>query len=160
MDSRAALKLGLETAQMVAMAYLGDMTDEELMMRPHVSCNHVNWQVGHLIAAEHEMMSNIAPGAMPDVPEGFAAKYSKEAAASDDPSAFATKEELMAACKSQREGTLAVLENLTDSQLDEESGVHFAPTKASIVNMQSAHWLMHCGQWVIVRRMASKPVVI
>ena len=35
-----------------------------------------------------------------------------------------------------------------------------APTLGALYLMQGGHWLMHCGQWVIVRRQLGKPVVI
>ncbi|RMF39188.1 MAG: DinB family protein [Planctomycetota bacterium] len=160
MNGIAVLELALGTSDMVAMAYLSDLSDAELMMRPHPQCNHVNWQVGHLISAEHEMMKSVAAEKMPPLPDGFAEKYSKEHARSDDPAEFATKEELMAAYRVQREGTLSYLRGLNEDDLDKETGIHYAPTVAALINMQAAHWLMHCGQWVVVRRQAGKPVVI
>ncbi len=159
MDAIAAIKNSLATAEMVGMAYLDDLGNDELMMRPHPECNHLNWQVGHLIAAENQMMSQIADS-MPPLPDGFADKYDKETAANNDASAFANKEELMAAYKTQREGTMAVLAQMTAEELDQETGVDFAPTKGALLMMQGAHWLMHCGQWVAVRRMTGKPVKI
>lgn len=160
MDAVNAIKNSLSMAQMVGMAYLGDLSDEELMQRPHAKCNHLNWQVGHLIASEYQMMSQIAGDSMPALPEGFAEKYTKEAASSDDPSQFATKAELMAAYETTRAATLAELEKVTAEQLDEETGIDYAPTKGDLFAMQGAHWMMHCGQWVVVRRETDKPVVI
>lgn len=159
MDAIAAIKNSLATAEMVGMAYLEDLGNEELMMRPHPECNHLNWQIGHLIAAENQMISQISDS-MPALPDGFADKYAKETAANNDASAFASKEELMAAYKAQREGTMAILEQTTAEELDQESGVDYAPTKGALFLMQGAHWMMHCGQWVAVRRMTGKPVKI
>ncbi len=51
MDSREAMKLSINMADFVAMGYLADLTDEDFMRRPHPGCNHINWQVGHLVAA-------------------------------------------------------------------------------------------------------------
>ena len=94
------------------------------------------------------------------MPPGFAEKYAKETAASDDPRHFASKDELLQAYQAQRAGTLAILERTSQEELDAETGIHYAPTKAAVFGMQAAHWLMHCGQWVIVRRNNGKPVVI
>ncbi len=160
MNGVAVLELALSTSEMVTMAYLSDLSDTELMMRPHPKCNHLNWQIGHLISSEHEMMKTVAAEKMPPLPDGFAEKYSKEHAASDDPAEFATKEELMAAYRAQRDGTLSILRGMADDDLDRETGIHYAPTVGALINMQSAHWLMHCGQWVVVRRETGKPVVI
>ena len=160
MDAIAAIKGCLDTADMVGMSYLSDLSDAELMQRPHPKCNHINWQVGHLISAEHEMVSKIADAPMPELPAGFADKYSKEAAASDDPNDFATKDELLQAYKAQREATIRVLQGLCEDDLDKPTGIEYAPTIGSMLSLQGAHWLMHCGQWVIIRRSADKPVVI
>jgi hypothetical protein len=160
MNAIGAIRGSLEMADMVGMAYLGDLSDAEFMQRPHPQCNHINWQVGHLISSEHSMLEAIAPGAMPALPAGFAEKYTKDTATSDDPSQFASKDELMQAYKAQRAATLAVLEATPESDLDAETGIHYAPTKGALLGMQGAHWLMHCGQWVIVRRNNGKPVVI
>ncbi len=159
MDAIGAIKGSLETSEMVCMAYLGDLSDAELMQRPHAGCNHLNWQVGHLIASEHEMMSQIAGDAVPALPDGFAEKYTKEAAASDDASQFASKDELMSAYKTMRAATMQLLEQSDPADLDAETGVDYAPTKGAMFSMQGDHWLMHCGQWVIVRRQAEKPIV-
>ncbi len=160
MDAKTAIKGSLATAEMVAMAYVGDLSDAELMQRPHPECNHINWQIGHLIASEHAMISGVAPGAMPDLPAGFADKYTKDSAKSDDASQFASKEELMAAYQAQRAATLAALDKQTADDFDKPSGVDYAPTVGAMFAMQGAHWLMHCGQWVIIRRLNGKPVVI
>ncbi len=158
MDAQASLTNLLAMGDMIGLAYLGDLSDAELMQRPHPKCNHLNWQVGHLIASENALMSKIAP--MPELPAGFAEKYSKEAAVSDDASRFATKDELLATHKAQRAGTLAALSKLSAEQLDEPTGIDYAPTKGALVAMQGCHWLMHCGQWVVVRRENDKPVLI
>ena len=97
---------------------------------------------------------------MPELPAGFAEKYSKESAASDDSSQFASKDELLQAYRTQRDGTLAVLAKQSDSDLDVATGVSYAPTVGDLLRMQAEHWLMHCGQWVIIRRNNGKPVVI
>lgn len=65
MDSREAIKLSIGTADFVAMGYLADLTDQDLMLRPHPGCNHINWQIGHLVAAEHDLIEKVASGAMP-----------------------------------------------------------------------------------------------
>jgi hypothetical protein len=160
MNSRDAIKIGIDMADYVCMSYLNDLSDAELMHRPHPSCNHINWQIGHLVTSEHEMMASFPEAKMPPLPEGFAAKYHRDAATSDDPSKFATKSELMAAYKAQREATLKFLESVTDSDLDKPTGVDYAPTLGAMFSIQGDHWLMHCGQWVIVRRNLGKPVVI
>ncbi len=160
MDARTAIHDALAMADMVSMAYLADLSDAELMQRPHPECKHINWQLGHLIASEHEMM-NHAPGlSMPALPEGFTDRYSKENASVDDPAVFATKDELLAAYRVQRAATLAALEQATPQDFDQPTGLSYAPTVGALFAMQGAHWMMHCGQWVPVRRNCGKPITI
>ena len=160
MDSKEAIKIAIDTGDMVCMAYVSDLSDDELMLRPHPECNHLNWQLGHLIASEHGMIESVVPGSMPALPAGFAEKYSRETAKENDPSKFASKAVLMETYKAQRAATLAALATMTDEKLAKATGVDYAPTVASMFSMQGGHWLMHCGQWVVVRRSLGKPVVI
>ena len=75
MNANEAIKSALDTAEMISMAYLEDLTDEEMMVRPIDGCNHIKWQVGHLIASENKMINSCCPGTMPDLPAGFADRY-------------------------------------------------------------------------------------
>lgn len=159
MDSRAAIKLAIDTAEMISMAYLQDLTDEQFMLRPHPGCNHINWQVGHLISSEHNLGNQAVPESMPPLPAGFAEKYSKETATSDVPATFARKEELLRVHQEQRAATLAALSKVSDSDLDKPTGLDYAPTVGAILSLQGSHWMMHAGQWVIVRRSLGLPAL-
>ena len=160
MKATDALKLGIDMGKMIATSYLEDMTDDELMKRPCDGGNHIKWQLGHLISSEHQMIEAIAPGTSPSLPEGFAEKYKKETASSDDPGDFHSKEELMSLFEGQRAATLTALENSTDEDLAKpgpEAMQAFAPTVAAIFSMQGSHWEMHAGQWAIIRRQLGRP---
>lgn len=160
MQTRDVIKIELGTAEFVALKYLEDLSDADLMCRPHPQCNHVNWQIGHLVASEFEMMDKFAPGGMPPLPERFAARYDRATQGSDDQSQFATKDELLTAYRTQREATLKALDQVEQEDFDQATGISYAPTLGSLYLMQGGHWLMHCGQWVVVRRQLGKPVVI
>ena len=160
MQVRDAIKCGIDSSELVVNAYLDDLNDAELLERPHPQCNHINWQVGHLIASEHGMLNSLVPGGMPPLPEKIAKYYTKENSGSDNPSDFATKAELMASHRVQRDATLKSLSEVSDGDWGKETGLSYAPTLSTLYTMIGAHWLMHCGQWVIVRRQLGKPVVI
>lgn len=160
MNAKDALRIGLEMSEHVCLAYLGDLTDEDMLRRPHRESNHINWQVGHLICSENLIVGKIAAVPMPELPEHFLRAYTKATAQVDVCSDFLRKDDLLAAYRSQRAGTLDVLDALSEDALDEPTGIEYAPTKAAVINMQGGHWLMHCGQWVIVRRELGKPIVI
>ena len=121
MNAAEAIRLGIDSGNMVSMSYLGDLSNEEFLHRPHPGCNPITWQIGHLIASEHQMIEGVVPGSMPDLPEGFADKYTKETAASDDASSFHTKEELLALCETTRAATLAALATQSDEDLEKPS---------------------------------------
>lgn len=162
MNAREALKASFPQAEMICNAYLGDLTDEELLARPVPGVNHIAWQMGHLIAAENGMIEQVCPGSMPALPEGFKQKHSKETAGSDDPSAFCTKDEYMKLAAEQRAATLKALDSLSDEDLDKpapESLQRLGPNVAGIFSMQPVHWLMHAGQWAVTRRKLGRPAL-
>lgn len=163
MDIRDALKANYQTANMVTGAYLGDLSDEESMKRPHAGCNHVNWQVGHIIASENMMANACVAGAVPALPEGFAEKYSKESAASDDASAFVPHSELMKIKSAQGEAVLKMIEGMSDTDFDKpapEAMQGYAANLGAVANMIGSHWMMHAGQWVVVRRELGREIAI
>ena len=157
MTVKDALKLAIDSGNMVAMGYLGDLTDAELFHRPFPGCNHINWQVGHLIQSEHDLTEKASPGSMKPLPSGFAEKYTPETSRSDDPRDFCSKDELLRAAAEQRASTLAALANIDEAKLDLPTGVEYAPTIGALFSLQGSHWLMHAGQWAVIRRQLGRP---
>ena len=156
MNARDAIKLSIDMGKMISLGYLSDLTDEEMMKRPCTGCNHIIWQVGHLIGSEHQMIENVAPGIMPELPAGFADKYTSETSKSDNPGDFHTKAQLMELFEKVRAATMAALEKMSDADFDKPTGVEYAPTVGSIFEIQGSHWLMHSGQWAVVRRQCGR----
>lgn len=163
MNANDAIKMNIKCADMVCGAYLGDLTNEEAMKRPHADCNHINWQLGHLIKADYDMCTGCIPDSLPALPEGFADKYTKETASSDNASDFIPKDELMGIFQNQRKAITDVLAGLSEEQLAgpaPESMQSYAPTVAAAFSMIGSHWLMHAGQWVVVRRELGREIMI
>ena len=155
MDTKTAIKSAIDTAKMVSTSYLGDLTDDDMMHRPATGCNHIKWQVGHLIVSENAMISQCLPGSMPALPAGFAARYTKETSGSDNPEDFDSKESLLLLYEDQRAGTLAALESIDVDDLNNEGPEpirSYCPTVGAAFLMQDGHWMMHAGQWAVVRR--------
>jgi hypothetical protein len=160
MDAKGAIKALLRSADVVWNGYVGDLKDEELFVRPVPGCNHIAWQLGHLIEGEHGMMSALASGQMPPLPPGFAERHAKEAARSDDPKQFFTKEVYLKAAAEQRSGTLKIIDSLSESDLDKDAPENvraYAPKVVDLLNLQGLHWLMHAGQWAVIRRKLGRP---
>jgi len=160
MNTAAGIRLSIDMGYLITTSYLSDLSDADLMHRPHAECNHIKWQMGHLIMSEHQMVADAVPGFMPALPEGFAARYTKETASSDDPAAFDSRDELMRVFEEQRAGTLTALATLSDADFDQPSPEHmrsYAPTLGAMFSLQGSHWVMHAGQWAVIRRQLGHP---
>lgn len=157
MNVKDALKLAIDSSNMISMGYLEDLSDQELFHRPAKEANHINWQLGHLIASENVMGNQAIPNSMPPLPAGFAEKYTKETSKSDDPKKFCTKAELLAEFKKQRAAVYAALAKVSEADLDKPTGVDYAKTVGAMFNLHGGHWLMHAGQWAVIRRQLGRP---
>lgn len=162
MTAKEAIKGTIQMAQMISDAYLADLKDEDLGLRPAPGVNTIGWQLGHLIASEHKMVSALGVQ-MPELPAGFADAHDKEAAAADDAKPFASKAEYLALMKKMRDATLAALDAAAESDLDQpgpEEMRAYIPTVGAGYNMIGVHVLMHVGQFVLLRRKLGKPIAI
>ncbi len=160
MDAREAIKLNLNLAEFIALGYLEDLSEDELFHRPADGANHIIWQVGHLVTEEHEALEKLFPGTMPALPLGLVERYHKAQAAVDDRSAFDSIDVLMAAYRNVRAKTLELLAGQSDRDLDRitpESMRSYAPTVGAAFSMLGTHWVMHAGQWAVIRRQCGRP---
>jgi DinB superfamily len=162
MNTREAIRLNIDCAHMICQGYLADLTDAELLVRPVPGANHIAWQLGHLLVSERNMVEDVCPGSMPALPAGFAEKYTSETASLDAPTAFHTKSVYMDLYERLRSGTLQALEKLTDADLDKpvpEKMREYVKSVGDLFSLQGTHWVMHGGQWAIVRRkLGRKPL--
>ncbi|HMO15021.1 MAG TPA: DinB family protein [Pirellulaceae bacterium] len=162
MDAKSVIRLNLETAQMISLGYLSDLSDKEMLHRPDPSCNHINWQFGHLLINDHKMIEGCLAGSLQQLPATFMAKYAKELARSDNPSDFETKAVLLDMYHVQRQGIRDALEKVPADDLDKpgpEMMRSYAPTIGAAFTMVGLHWLMHAGQWAVIRRqLGRKPM--
>jgi len=163
MNAQDAITATLQTSSMILNSYLGDMSDADLMCRPSKGCNHIAWQLGHLIASECSLLDSICPGAAAELPAGFAEKHSKETCGIDDASKFCTKAEYLDLFEKVHAATLVALQKTSAADLDAESPEKMRqmfPTVGNIFVLIATHGMMHAGQLVPVRRELGKPVVI
>ncbi len=163
MHAKDSIRTSVETADYISKAYLEDLTDDELMHRPHPKCNHIKWQLGHLIASDHKMVNGCCPGALPALPAGFAEQYAREKTGSDVPGDFHSKSELMELLSGQRAAIFAKLAELSDVELNAASPEEiraYAPNFGAAFGMVALHWTMHAGQWAVIRRQLGREPVI
>jgi hypothetical protein len=147
--------------QQVLSAYLSDMSDEELMVRPVPEANHAAWQLGHLVSSEHKMLAD-AGYDMPGLPDGFVEAYTPETSKSDNRGGFHKKQDYVDLMAQQRAATLAALEATNDADLDKPSPEpmrDYAPTIGVVFNLIGIHLMMHAAQFVPVRRKLGKAVL-
>jgi hypothetical protein len=158
--AKDVIRLNLSAADYMLKSYLKDLSDDDLLVTAVEGTNPIAWQIGHLISAERWLTDTVKPGASPAPPEGLDAAHGKETAAPNAFKLFASKDEYLKAWDAQRAATLAVLDALPDNQLENPSGIEFAPTFAAALNAIGGHALGHIGQFVAVRRTLGKPIVI
>lgn len=160
MDTKQAIRAAHNTADLVVNSYLDDFPEDQWNRRPHENCNDLNWQFGHLVQAEAEMIGGSLDLPYP-LPEGFADRYSREAQHTME--TRLPPAELRALQKQVRARTLEILEQIPMETLDQagpESMQAYCPTVGDAFLLNASHWLMHTGQWVILRRTAELPIVI
>jgi len=163
MNAHDAIKQTYGTSQMVLNGYIGDLEDADLMQRPGDGCNHVAWQLGHLISSECNLLNMVAPDAAAELPEGFVENHAKENAGSDDAAQFCSKAEYLELFQKVQAATFAALDGMSDADLDKpgpEAMRDFCPTVGSLFVLIGTHVMMHVGQIVPIRRRLDKPVVM
>ncbi len=163
MNAKDAIRSSVNVSSMVLKTYLSDLEDSDLMRRPGEGCNHLAWQLGHLISSEVQLLNSVAPGKGADLPEGFAEAHSKESCGSDDPAGFRGKDTYIELFDLVRAATLEALDGLDDSALDGEAPEQFrafCPTVGDMFTLIATHPMMHAGQFAVVRRQLGKPILM
>lgn len=160
MNFKDAIRASFNMADFFVQSYLGDITPQELLMRPAPDANHLAWQLGHLIASERHLVEAAVPGSMPKLPEGFAERHTKDFAASDNPADFLVKDDYLRLAAEMRAGTLKVLDQLSEADFDKPVTGRVPPfvkRAGDCFVTVGSHWIMHTGQWVILRRKLGRP---
>lgn len=163
MNTHDAIRTSMDLGQYVMKAYLADLSDADLLLRPGKGCNHLAWQLGHLVSSQASLLAGACPGVVVELPAGFAERHGKDNAHDDNPSHFGTKQQYVELFDKLHAATLSALAKLSDADLDqpapEKMREHF-PTVGTLFVLIAQHPMMHAGQFVVVRRMLGKPIVI
>jgi hypothetical protein len=155
MNAKDAARTTMRTADFMVENYLSDITPQEMLVRPAPGANHLAWQLGHLISAETRLVEAAAPGSMPALPEGFAERHTKDAAPSDSPADFLSKDEYLKLARSVRAATLKALDDIDDAHLGKPVTGRVPPfvkCAGDCFVTVGGHWVLHAGQWVMLRR--------
>jgi hypothetical protein len=163
MNTKDAIRATAGISDMVVKTYLSDLADADLMRRPGKGCNHLAWQLGHLISSEVQLLAMVAPGKGIELPAGFADAHAKAQCENDDPAAFANRQTYLELYDKVRAASLAALDTFSDADFDKpgpERMRSLCPTVGHMFTLIATHPLMHAGQFVVVRRQLGKPVLI
>ena len=163
MNAKDAIRSSANLSTLILKTYISDLDDADLMRRPVEGCNHLAWQLGHLISSEVELLESVAPGQGIELPAGFADAHSKETCNNDDPADFGVKHSYVEMFDKVREASLAALDAYAQSDLDNpapEDFREYCPTMGDMFTMIATHPMMHAGQFVIVRRQLGKPILM
>ncbi len=162
MNVKDLLHYNVTLTHNITKAYLGDISDEEMMVRAVPGSNHLAWQLGHLVASERSLLEAIG-AEVPDLPEGFAEKHGSTNTGSDDPSEFLTKSEYFKLMEQMHKAADAAIDKTDEAGLDAptpEKLRSFFPNVGSVLLMSGSHEMMHAGQMATIRRKLGKPIVI
>ncbi len=103
--------------------------------------------------------SELGPANVRVLPAGFAEKYGMDNTKVDDPQALCTKSELLKVMGEQRAATLAALGKTSDADLGRKLEGWTPNVGALFIAAAGDHWLMHLGQWSVIRRqLGRKPL--
>lgn len=163
MTTQIAIHSSAKLSDTVIASYVSDLEDAELLTRPGAGCNHLAWQLGHLISSEVQLLESIAPGKGIALPDGFNTAHAKAANGVDDADAFLSKQEYLDLYSDVRGASAVALDNATKAELDEdapETFRAFCPTVLDMYVLIAAHPMMHAGQFAVVRRQLGKPVLM
>lgn len=163
MNAKDAIRSSANLSTMILKTYMSDFDDADLMRRPGEGCNHLAWQLGHLISSEVQLLESVAPGQGTELPGGFVDAHSNEACNNDDPADFCEKSTYVEMFDKVRAASLAALDAYAQSDLDNpapEDFRGFCPTMGDMFTLIAMHPTMHAGQFVIVRRQLGKPILM
>ena len=161
MTNKDAIRSAWNLVDTTLQILLGDLSDADLLVRPLPNANHIAWQLGHLIAAETRT-APLLGGQAADLPAGFAEQHAAAAATQPTPEGFLSKGDYLALLGKVRAASLAALEQVPDSRLDEPTPgpmAKLAPTIGDMLMLSAIHVTMHAGQFTVVRRKIGKPVL-
>jgi hypothetical protein len=134
-----------------------------MLVRPIPGANHTAWQVGNIIGGDIFFVHSEFPDApFPELPAGFADLHGSKGATDDGPKGFLTRDGYLKLFDAVRAATIAALGKLTDADLDRPttgSAKDFAPTLGHLFLMAADHTMMHVGQFTVIRRKLTKPVL-
>lgn len=165
MKATELLRFQLEMSKNLTAGLLADMVDAPLIQPTSAGGNHPTWIAGHLAYSEARLTSEVMfgkPNPLVDWKERFKGGSQPTTEASDYP----PLSDLLAEWDKVRENTLAVVDSLSDEDLDKpcanppEGREEFFGTFGKVLSIVSSHALMHRGQVADARRAAGREILM
>jgi uncharacterized damage-inducible protein DinB len=160
MGPKDVIKQTLDMSDFILDKYLADLSDDDIRLRPVEGMHPIALQLGHLIAGERMFTELVKPGSSPPLPEGFKEAHDFKNKDLTD-AGFLSKDKYVELMKAQRAATLATLQSVPDSDLDDNRDgklPSFLPTVGFALLFAGLHSMNHTGQFVAVRRALKKPI--
>jgi hypothetical protein len=160
MGPKDVIKQTLDMSDFIMDKYLAELSDDDIRLRPIEGMHPIALQLGHLIAGERMFIELVKPGSSPPLPDGFKEAHDFKNKDLTD-GGFLSKDKYVELMKAQRAATLATLEAVPDSDLDDNRDgklPSFLPTVGAALLFAGLHSMNHTGQFVAVRRALKKPI--
>ena len=160
MGPKDVIKQTIGMSDFILDKYLTDLSDEDIRMRPIEGMHPIALQLGHLIAGERMFDEMVKPGSSPPLPDGFKEAHDLKNKELTD-AGFVSKAKYLELLKAQRAVTLALLDEVPESELDDtRDGTlpSWLPTVGAALLFCGLHSMNHTGQFVAVRRALKKPI--
>lgn len=159
MHSKDLLLTANQHAHTLTMPLMEDLRTAPLIP-PAPGGNHAHWVVGHLLFSEGRFQQIMNGG--DNQFENLQSCFGGQSIPRSDGSSYQPYGDLLSALQLQHQAAMAVLETLTENDLDQPcqscpSGFEpFFGTWRHVFLMRSMHWMIHRGQLADCRRAAGR----
>ena len=159
MQSKTLLLMANQHACTLTMPLMEDLRTAPLIP-PTPGGNHAHWVVGHLLFSEGRFQQIMNGGE--NQFEELQTCFGGQSTPRSDGSGYQTYGDLLSALQDQHQTTIALLEALTEEELDQPCqgcppGFEpFFGTWRQVFLMRSMHWMIHRGQLADCRRAAGR----
>ena len=132
-----------------------DVTAEQMVQQPGGVINHPAWALGHLANSANSLAQVL--GLESDAPAGWDKTFATGGTPSNDPSAYPSKEEILAELKKQHTRNTAAFDNIDPAELakpnpNEAARKYFPTVGDVVVFLMTGHEMDHLGQVAAWRR--------
>ncbi|MCA9014196.1 MAG: DinB family protein [Planctomycetaceae bacterium] len=159
MNTIEFIRSGLESSKNWACTLLDDMRETPLVEPTPHGGNHPLWVLGHLIVSESFLLDQCLQGKPNRFPE-YAELFGAGSTPVADASKYPAYDEIRPLFDQIRQDTLALLDTLSEDDLDQASHHTENPFFSTVGNCFQAmimHTMNHSGNVTDARRAAGKP---